>query len=362
MAALVVDRDGTVMISNAGMNAKLRQHTGETSCLDQPLHAIFARDAEYLMTDLRTAASGGRLIMWLRGGSERLSGRMCFHVTAIPGTHRRAEHFLLVEDKTKSMSRMFSEINVRLRLANEQTAETHRKHLQLKENYATLEQFSLVAAHDLKAPLLNISLLLEFLQEEYGAILDGPAQDLVLAAKESATRLQNLISSLLNHARSGAADLRLQTFDVAQAVDKVRQSLAAELREADGEIRMVGNLGTVRADPDLFGQLLQNTISNAIKYRHPSRPPVIRIERVRQNERPSKLVISDNGRGFDPTEKDRLFEPFKRLIPKKQVEGSGVGLAICKTVCKRHGWNIEANGVPDVGASFSIVGIDKTFE
>lgn len=357
--ALVVDRTGVILTANRCMIERLQSHSGARSCVGERICRIFARDAEYLMTDLRSAASGGRLIVWLRGASAHGSGRMCFQVTAIPGHTRQAEHFLLVEDRTKPINRVFSELNLRLRQANEEAAETHRKHRQLKANYKVLEQFSMVAAHDLKAPLLNISLLLEFLQEEYGAILDGPAQDLLASAKESASRLQNLISALLRHARSGAADLDIRTIDVAGLVETVRQSLIADLRESGGQIRLVGDLGQVRADADLFGQLLQNILCNALKYRSPQRPPDIRVERVSAADGVEMLVISDNGRGFDPAEKDHLFEPFKRLQNGHRVEGSGVGLSICRTVCDRHGWTIDATGVPDEGATFEIAGIGR---
>lgn len=359
MPALVVDRAGTILLVNRAMAQKVENRCGSLVGSGQTLGDMFARDAEYLMTDLRTAASGGRLITWLRNAVEDASGRMCFRVVAISQGPGRAGQYLLIEDRAKTFSRVFNELNVRLRRAHEEAAEAHRKHRQLKENYRVLEQFSLVAAHDLKAPLLNIALLLEFLQEEYGAILDGPAQDLLVAAKESATRLQRLISALLTHARSGAKDLKIRAIDVAESVETVRKLLAAELREADGEIRVIGSLGKVQADPDQFDQLLQNLISNSLKYRTTSRSPVIRIERVTEPGQSDRLVISDNGRGFDPTEKDRLFEPFKRLHSGAEISGSGVGLSICKTVCERHGWSIDATGIPDVGASFEISGLDR---
>lgn len=357
MPAMVVDRAGTIQIANRCMTDRLQAHAAARTCLGEPLCEVFARESKYLMTDLRAAASGGRLIVWLRGAAPEGSGRMCFQVTAMPGHTRAAEYFLLVEDRMKPVSHVFSELNTKLRQAHEEAAETHRKHRQLKANYEVLEQFSLVAAHDLKAPLLNISLLLEFLQEEYGAILDGPAQDLVTSAKQSATRLQNLISALLRHARSGAADLDIETIDVAGVVEDVRQSLSADLRDTGGQIRVVDDLGQVRADAELFGQLLQNILSNALKYRAPDRPPEIRIERVADDAGVGKLVISDNGRGFDPAEKATLFLPFKRLQNVHMVEGSGVGLSICRTVCDRHGWTIDATGVQGHGATFEIAGI-----
>ncbi len=358
--ALVVDRAGTVRMINRSMSQKVEQLSGKPGRVGHRLSELFARDEEFLMTDLRAAASGGRLITWLRDAIEDVSGRMCFRVVVMSNGTRSADCYLLIEDKTKPFSRVFTELNVRLRRANEEAAEAHRDHRQLKENYRILEQFSLVAAHDLKAPLLNISMLLDFLQEEYEDLFDAPAQDLVLAAKDSANRLQQLISALLRHARSGAADLNFTTIDVAEAVDAVNRLLAVELKDAGGQIRIVGELGEVEADPDQFGQLLQNIISNALNYRSPARAPLIRIERITHSGKSDSLVITDNGRGFDPAEKDGLFEPFKRLKSTADISGTGIGLAICTTVCERHGWSLDATGIPDVGASFEIGGLGRT--
>ncbi len=355
--AMVVDRAGRLLLVNGNMQEKVEEITGRRLRSGPLLDELFARDMDHLLADVRAAGGGGRLIAWLRGAHEGVSGRMCFRVVVISRDARRADYYLLVEDKTKSFSRIFTELNVRLRRANEDAAEAHRKHGQLKENYRMLEQFSLVAAHDLKAPLLNIALLLEFLQEEYGAILDGPAQDLVVAAKESAGRLQELISALLSHARSGAADLKIATIEIAKTVETVKKLLAVELRESGGEIRIIGDLGEVQADPNQFGQLIQNLVSNALSYRSLARSPVIRIERISDGRNIDRLIISDNGRGFDPKDKDRLFVPFKRLDPNAKDGGTGVGLSICKTVCDRHGWTIHATGIPHVGATFEIGGL-----
>jgi two-component system, chemotaxis family, sensor kinase Cph1 len=123
----------------------------------------------------------------------------------------------------------------------------------------------------------------------------------------------------------------------------------------------VGDLPVVMCDGTQMGQVLQNLISNAIKDRHPDRPPVITISVVTRpviggptNALPvTEITVADNGIGFGHRHRERIFEPFQRLHSSDDYEGSGIGLAICRKIINRHGGTITA-GQLGVGAVFTI--------
>ncbi|MDZ4850593.1 MAG: ATP-binding protein [Pirellulaceae bacterium] len=126
----------------------------------------------------------------------------------------------------------------------------------------------------------------------------------------------------------------------------------------------VGDLPTVEADPMQMRQLLQNLISNALKFHKPNVPPVVRVEakvlhdpdhRSKAQVRPLyQVTVQDNGIGFEEQYRDRIFELFQRLHGRQDYEGTGMGLAICLKIVERHGGTITAKGAPGDGATFTI--------
>jgi signal transduction histidine kinase len=101
-------------------------------------------------------------------------------------------------------------------------------------------------------------------------------------------------------------------------------------------------------------QVLQNLVSNALKYRDRTRPLVLRITAASAQDGMSEIRVTDNGLGFDERHRERIFEPFERLHSHDEFEGSGIGLAICRKVMARHGGSITARGCPGDGAEFTL--------
>ncbi|MEM6907004.1 MAG: ATP-binding protein, partial [Pseudomonadota bacterium] len=223
----------------------------------------------------------------------------------------------------------------------------------LRDGTDSMERFTQAAAHDLKSPLRHVSGVLTVLEEDHGADLPGEARDLVEEARSSAERMQSLMVTLLAHARSGAAPLAMERLDLAELVADVEAELAEGLRETGGRVEIAAPLGYASGDRVLVRQLLANLIGNSVKYRAPDRAPVIRISVERFSDG-LRLWVRDNGMGFDNAFAERIFEPFNRLHASNEVEGSGVGLATCRTICRRHGWRISAEGIPGEGAAFRI--------
>lgn len=317
---------------------------------------LFHGEAKRLGDDLIAAATGPHLFLRLKTPTGSDMQRLSFRVTPLRrGT--RADSFFLSQNLRDPVTRAFKDFNMQLQRANRTAAEARRKTQRLQASYRDLEQFSHAAAHDLQAPLRNIATIISFVEEDYETVLPPEARDMLSEARRAACRLQELINSLLTHAKSSAAELTRTEVPLDQAVCAVVTDLSRTLDETGGRVETDGPLGVVAADAVLLHQLLANLVGNAIKYRHPARAPRIHLARQRDADGTQRLVIRDNGLGFDEAQRSRLFEPFQRQHVETGIPGSGIGLTICRTICDRHGWRIEAFGKPDAGARFEIVGI-----
>jgi signal transduction histidine kinase len=101
-------------------------------------------------------------------------------------------------------------------------------------------------------------------------------------------------------------------------------------------------------------QLLQNLLSNALKFHPPGKPPIVHISALRSPDGNWSLIVQDHGVGFDEAYADRMFRPFQRLHQRSEFEGSGIGLAICRKIVDRHGGTIRARSRPGEGAVFTV--------
>ncbi len=134
---------------------------------------------------------------------------------------------------------------------------------------------------------------------------------------------------------------------VERALDGIRSAIA----DAGASVR-VGALPTVMADAGQMESLMLNLISNAIKYRHPSRPPEIVITADQPDKGVWRIVVRDNGIGIEPEYYDKIFELFQRLSPADCGEGTGIGLALCRRIVRRCGGEIWVESVPEQGSAF----------
>jgi signal transduction histidine kinase len=137
----------------------------------------------------------------------------------------------------------------------------------------------------------------------------------------------------------------------------VLDDLAAPIAASGARIDARG-LPTIDADPVQMRQLLQNLVSNALKYRHPQRVPQVRVEAAAVDAPGGPRIalrVVDNGIGFDDAHRERIFAPFQRLHARTEYEGTGIGLAIVRRIAERHGGTVEARGRPGEGATFTVV-------
>ncbi len=353
---LLLGRSGEVIALNRLSRKRLGMET--EGALPDAVHIedVFSGTRDRLMKDVFAGATGGRLCLRGRAPTKEGANRFGFQVTPLrEGT--RVLRFLLTETLTRAIPQAFESLNTKVREANEAAADARRRHRQLQDSYQSLEQFSYVAAHDLQAPLRNIATLIRFVEEDHGPEMSEDARGLLGSARDSADQLQCLITDLLAHAKSSAADLNLQQVDLSSVVTSVTRNLSTEIAVTAAQVDVAPDLGAVTADPVMLHQLLENLIGNALKYRNPARAPHVTISRDPGSLERDRLLIRDNGLGFDPAQTDRLFTAFQRLHSETDIPGTGIGLTTCRTICDRHGWRIDAEGWPDKGACFRISGL-----
>jgi signal transduction histidine kinase len=233
--------------------------------------------------------------------------------------------------------------------------------LKLERSNSELQEFAYVASHDLQEPLRKIEAFGDRLNRRYSELLPDEGKMFIDRMQDAAGRMRRLINDLLSYSRVSSKSRPFVAVDLDKILAEVLSDLQVRLDETEGQI-IAGKLGTIDADPTLMRQLIQNLLSNALKFRKTDTKPVIRIattpgEPVSIGTRmvPSiVLTIADNGIGFDNTYKEQIFKIFQRLHGRLEYEGTGVGLATCRKIVERHLGTIDANGDPGEGATFVI--------
>ena len=219
----------------------------------------------------------------------------------------------------------------------------------LERSNAELEQFAYVASHDLQEPLRMIAAYVQLLDRRYKGKLGPDADECIHFASEGATRMHRLILDLLAFSRVGTHGGGMVSTDLGHALQGVLDDMQVAIEESRARIRSNG-LPHVRADPQQAGQLLQNLVANAIKFRGTDDPD-IRIDSRREGDL-WHVTVRDNGIGFDMRFAERIFVIFQRLHARDRYPGTGIGLAICKKIVERHGGRIWAESSPGEGSTF----------
>ena len=233
---------------------------------------------------------------------------------------------------------------------------------ELARSNAELEQFAYVASHDLQEPLRKIETFGDRLKAKCGSDLSPRAMDYLERMQNSASRMRTLIQDLLAFSRVTTESKTFALVDLNLVVQDVVKDLEIRIKENKGRVE-VGELPKIEAELVQMRQLFQNLISNALKFHKPDEPPVIGIQAKilpqtedRENITAERyqITVTDNGIGFDEKYSDRIFKVFQRLHGRSEYEGTGIGLAICDKIVKRHGGGISVKSSPGQGTSFTI--------
>lgn len=227
---------------------------------------------------------------------------------------------------------------------------TERKQaaVELQRSNDELRQFAYIVSHDLQEPLRMISSYVNLLARRYQGKLDASADDYIAFAVDGAQRMQQMITALLTYTRVGGQSWKVAAVNCEALIARVLMDLQMAIKESNATITH-DPLPTVQGDEIQLAQVLQNLISNALKFRKDT-PPHIHISAQRE-EGHWRFSVRDNGIGIDPGQVGRLFQVFQRLHTRQEYPGTGIGLAICKKIIERHGGRIWIDSLPAQGAT-----------
>lgn len=236
--------------------------------------------------------------------------------------------------------------NEEARLRASQLLSVNRK---LAASNRELELFAYVASHDLKEPLRMVACFTGLLEKRLADRLVGEEREYMGFAIDGARRSQQLVDDLLTYARLGRSDATLTATDLGEIVAEVLADLAPAIAAAGADVA-VGPLPTVFGNRTQVRQLLQNLITNSLKF-HGADRPTVRITGSTDGSM-ATIVVADRGIGIAPEYHERIFGLFQRLHSREEYPGTGIGLAVCKKIVEQHGGTLRVESDVGRGAAF----------
>ena len=228
---------------------------------------------------------------------------------------------------------------------------------QLELSNHELQDFAYVASHDLQEPLRKIVVFGDRLKEKCSESLTSESRDYLERMQKAACRMQTLINDLLAFSRATIRARPFAPVDLTAVAHAVVEDLEARIEQVNGRVE-IGELMVIDSEELQLRQLLQNLVGNALKFRRPEEPPVVKVATRKLADAAGRelceLTVSDNGIGFEEKYLDRIFNVFQRLHSRNEYEGNGMGLAIVKKIALYHGGDITAKSQPGAGTTFIV--------
>lgn len=234
---------------------------------------------------------------------------------------------------------------------------------ELQRSNGELEQFAYAASHDLQEPLRKISAFVSRLRTKLGDTLEDEAEDYMRRTLQAIDRMKSLIDALLLLSRVTRQGNTKESVSLTSIVEEVLEDLDAQISEKQASIEM-DELPIVEAVPVQMRQLFYNLLGNALKFTNSGRTPHIQLKARSLSATESRdrslsvhfqwieMTVADNGIGFDPQYKERIFQVFQRLNGRSEFEGTGIGLALCRKIVEYCGGTITAESQPGEGTRF----------
>lgn len=270
-----------------------------------------------------------------------------------------------VAERTQELSNANTRLEVEIIERRAAAAELRILAANLERSNRELEQFASVASHDLQEPLRKVRAFGERLNAEFSQALTDRGQDYLNRMLNASERMQTLINDLLTLSLVTTKGDIFVPVDLAAVVGGVLDDLEPTIEEVSGRIEL-NDLPIIDGDPTQMRQLIQNLVSNSLKFRKAEGEPIIKIrgqlldgpsingDRDSSRETLLQLTVEDNGIGFDEKHLDRIFNVFQRLHGRGQYPGTGIGLAVCRKIVERHSGTITATSKPRQGATFIV--------
>jgi PAS domain S-box-containing protein len=238
-----------------------------------------------------------------------------------------------------------------------------QKNKELEQKNEEITSFAFVASHDLREPLRKIHTFSDWLLQKEGDNLSLRGKEYILRMNGSVRKLNMLIDDIMVITRIHSENVKLQEVNLEHVFEQVTKDLASFIQQKDARIE-INNLPVIHADANQLFYLFRNLVDNALKFQPPDHQPVIQVSseviEAKMEEQPLlkedkeyiKLSTRDNGVGFDPRFRKKIFQVFQQLKDGQHYSGTGMGLAICKKIMENHEGLITADSVPGEGSVF----------
>ena len=257
-----------------------------------------------------------------------------------------------------SLIGVIQDITAQKQFAEQLTKLVKERTLELHRSNEDLLQFAHVASHDLKEPVRKIKIFSSMLQNDYGKLLPERGMTYLNKIHNATDRMFSMIEGVLAYSEFTSAEQKNDVISLNKIIENIESDLELLIQQQNATI-IKDDLPEIEGAGVLIHQLFYNLINNALKFSKKEVPTVIEISSSFEKSEDAsiqmvKIVITDNGIGIDPKLSGKIFDVFSRLNAKDDYEGTGLGLALCKKIVERHHGTIEATGVKDVKAVFSI--------
>jgi signal transduction histidine kinase len=282
--------------------------------------------------------------------------------------YQKTRELIIQEEQLRAInSSLESEIHER-RISEERVKSLNQQLIknnnELKEINDELDRFAFVASHDLQEPLRKILLFNNLVSSGLGRDEPETLRGHLEKINKATGRLQLLINDLLTYSRHTQTIAQFEMVSLSELLSEVISDLEIEIKKT-GAVIKTAPLPHLKVIPTQIRQLFQNLISNSIKFARPGIYPHIEIwcehveglnlvknfDSARDNY---NIIFRDNGMGFDQQYAEDIFVVFKRLHSYHEIEGTGIGLSICKKIVEKHQGIIQAAGSPGKGSTFIV--------
>lgn len=325
------------------------------------LQGVYPPAADFIKTAagllfLPLDSSGRDCILWFRPENRRT-----IKYGSLADAKGSVQRFTPTEEIRQGHSKEWSSFHLKIAkdlqlylrdVVMQRYAELREVNRRLKEAYDELESFSYTVSHDLRAPLRGIDGFAEIFLEDYGNEISEDGRALILTIQNSAARMNQFISDILELSRIGRAQLTINEISVPQLVGEIKRDVP-DLRMDRIGIEVQPDIPPIRGDKRQLKTVYSNLILNAIKYS--SKEPQIFISigyEPHTGDEGGEFFVRDNGIGIAPEHQQRIFGMFNRLVSEREYEGSGVGLALVRRIINRHRGTIRVESRVGEGATF----------
>lgn len=224
---------------------------------------------------------------------------------------------------------------------------------ELTQARSELEDFTYSVSHDLRASLRHVNAYVQIVKEDLGDQTPVAIAAHLDRVSQAARHMGQQIDALMELSRLTRVDVQLSTVDAGQLVRDLLAALAPTLAGRAVDWQVAPDFPALRCDATLLRQVLTHLLSNAVKFTGTRAEAEIKVTWQATDSGWCALTVTDNGVGFNPHYREKLFHAFQRLHGAREFEGLGMGLALTRKIVERHGGAVWASGAPDAGCSIS---------